>query len=75
MYLLYSMNSTNEIIVRERPDLSWSLNSTSVQTVEICGSIRSPKNPTRPTVPHLTVTIVMWSAFFLHLDDVDVYHY
>ena len=26
---------------------------------KICSSIRSPKTPTRPTVPHLTVTIVM----------------
>jgi hypothetical protein len=33
--LIYSTNSTNVIIVLERPDLSWSRNSTSLQTGEI----------------------------------------
>lgn len=49
----------NKLISPESTDLSWSRNSASVQMGEICSSIKSSKKPTRPTVPHLTVTKVM----------------
>ena len=48
----YSTNSTNGIIVPEGSDLSWSRNSTNLQTGEIRSLIHNTK-AIRDTVPQL----------------------